>query len=94
MANRREFWRKFAERYGITYRDSEKICRDIFEFLGNLLYEEGEDVVITGFGSFKHKTAKPKRVTHPVTGEVMVMPERVFVKFIPSKALEKSKVDE
>lgn len=88
MINRKQFGRKFAEKYGITYQDSEQICRNIFELLGELLYEEKEDVVISGFGAFKRKTAKPKKIRHPSTGEMITMPEREFVKFTPSELLE------
>ena len=49
MVNRKQFSRKFAERYGVTYQDADQICRNAFELLGSLLYEEKEDVVITGF---------------------------------------------
>lgn len=88
MINRKQFGRKFAERYGITYQDAEQICKNAFELLGILLYEEKEDVVISGFGAFKHKTAKPKNVRHPGTGEIITTPERNFVKFTPSELLD------
>ena len=87
MVNRKQFSRKFAERYGVTYQDADQICRNAFELLGSLLYEEQEDVVITGFGAFKQKKAKAKNVRHPSTGEMLVTPERDFVKFTPSELL-------
>lgn len=87
MVNRRQFSRIFAERYGVTYQDADQICRNAFELLGILLYEENEDVVISGFGAFKHKKAKPKNVRHPGTGEMLITPERDFVKFTPSELL-------
>ncbi len=87
MVNRRQFSRKFAEKYGVTYQDADQICRNAFELLGILLYEENEDVVISGFGAFKHKKAKPKNVRHPGTGEILTTPERDFVKFTPSELL-------
>lgn len=88
MINRKQFGRILAERYGITYRDSDRLCRNVFELLGNLLYKEKEDVIITGFGSFRHKTAKEKKVRHPGTGEIIITPEREFIKFTPSELLE------
>lgn len=87
MINRRQFSRKFAERYGATYQDADQICRNLFELLGSLLYKDQEDVVITGFGAFKHKKAKPKNVRHPSTGEMLTTLERDFVKFTPSELL-------
>ena len=88
MINGKQFSRKFAERYGVTYQDSEQICRNIFELLGALLYEEKEDVLIQRFGTFKHKKAKAKNVRHPSTGEIITSPERDFVKFTPSELID------
>lgn len=88
MVNRKQFGRRLAKRYGITYQDADQISRNVFELLGAILYEEKEDVVITGFGAFKHKKAKAKNVRHPSTGELMVTPERDFVKFTPSELLD------
>lgn len=88
MINRKQFSRKFAERYGVTYQDADRICRNTFDLLGMLLYEENEDIVITGFGALKHKKAKAKKVRHPSTGEMITMPERDFVKFTPSELLD------
>lgn len=87
MVNRKQFSRIFAETYGTTYQDSDQICRNVFELLGSLLYEKQEDVVITGFGAFKHKKAKPKNIRHPGTHEMIVSTERDFVKFTPSELL-------
>ena len=87
MINRKQFGRKFAEKYNLSYQDADQICRNAFELLGKMLYEEQEDVVISGFGAFKHKKTKPKNVRHPITGEILVTPGRDFVKFSPSESL-------
>ncbi len=91
MVNRKQFGRGFAEAYGITYKSADQIVRDIFEYLGTVVFVEGEDLTIPGFGAFKHKTAKPKRVRHPATGEVVTKPARDFVKFTPSEMLNTRK---
>lgn len=85
MINRKQFGRRFAETYGYTYYFSDKLVREMFEFLGTLLFKDGENVTIPGFGAFKHKTAKQKRVRHPLTKEMIVQPERDVVKFTPSE---------
>lgn len=87
MINRKQFSRIYAERYGFTYQDANQICKNTFELLGLLLYEEKEDIVISGFGAFKHKKAKPKNVRHPSTGKMLTSSERHFVKFTPSESL-------
>ena len=92
MISRREFGRLLAETYGVTYQTADKICRQVFELLGILLYEKKEDVTILGFGYFKHKTSKGKTLQHPRTGETMTIPDKVHVKFFPSEGL-KSKAE-
>ena len=87
MINRKQFSRMLAEKYGVTYQSAEQICKDIFELLGKVLYEDKEDVTISGFGSFKHKIAKAKKVRHPTTGEIVTTSERDYVKFIGSRTL-------
>lgn len=88
MINRKQFSRKFAETYGVTYQFAEQMMRDVFDLLGKTVYQEGEDVTIPGFGAFKHKTAQPKKIRHPGTGEMIIQPERDFVKFTPSDLLK------
>lgn len=84
MLNAKEFSRKYAEAYGVSYKQATTICQSVFDFLGETIYQDKEDVVIYGFGSFKHKKTAPKRVKHPSTGEMMTMPPRDMIKFTPS----------
>ncbi len=91
MINKKQFGRIFAERYGIAYQEAEEICKKTFALLASLIYEQKEDVVINGFGSFKHKKAKAKNVRHPRTGEVITRPEHNFIKFTLSESLNMSK---
>ncbi len=86
MVNATEFSRKYAETYNVSKKYAAMICESIFSMLGEVLYEDGEDVVIAGFGSFRHKKTAPKRVRHPGTGEMMTIPERDVIKFNPSEA--------
>lgn len=86
MLNAKEFSRKYAETYGISYKHATTICQTVFELLGETIYDNKEDVVIYGFGSFRHKKTAPKRVKHPTTGEMITMPARDMIKFNPSQA--------
>lgn len=88
MINRKQFSRKFAETYNVTYQMADQLCRDVFELVGKILYEDKEDINIQGFGTFKRKVAKPRNIRHPGTGEVSMVPGREFVKFTPSELLE------
>lgn len=94
MKNMTEFSRLFAEVHGITYKDSAMICKDVFQLLGELLYEQGEDVVLNNFGSFRHKKTAEKRAKHPITGEMVTISPRDIIKFKKSDAFRPETVDE
>lgn len=81
MKNMREFSRLFAEKYGLRYKDSTYVCKGVFQLLGELLYEQGEDVVLNNFGSFRHKKTAEKKAKHPITGEMVTIPPRDIIKF-------------
>ena len=85
MINRKQFVRRFAEKYGVTYQDADQICRNFFDLMCDIIYDEKEDLVITGFGSFKHRTAKAKNVRHPVTGVMTKTKAKDVVKFTVSE---------
>lgn len=81
MINMKEFSRLFAEKYGVRYKDSTFVCKGVFQLLGELLLDQGEDVILNNFGSFKHKRMAEMRRKHPTTGEMITVPERDVVKF-------------
>jgi nucleoid DNA-binding protein len=61
------------------------LCRSLFDTLGEVLYELNEDVVIKNFGSFRKRRVMPHTVKHPLTGEPIFVPERVYFKFNASE---------
>lgn len=81
MKNMKEFSRLFAKRYGVKYKDSAFICKGVFQLLCDLLYEQGEDVILNNLCSFKHKRTAEKRSKHPGTGEMVTIPSRDIIKF-------------
>lgn len=87
MINTRELCRMYAKTYGVSIKYSESIVNSVFDLVKELLYDEKQDIQIRKFGTLKHKLMKEKRVRHPATGELFIMPERDVVKFIPSETL-------
>ena len=86
MLNAKEFSRKYAETYGVTYKYAAMICQSVFDLLGETLYDEKEDVVIRGFGSFRHKKVAGRAVRIPLTDTMVTIPDRNIIKFSPSDA--------
>lgn len=82
-----EFGRLYAEVFGVSIEYGKEICNSVFALIGDVLYNRNEDLIIQGFGSFKHKQAKAKNVRHPSTGEIITMPPRDYIKFTPSESM-------
>lgn len=87
MMNRKQLGRMYSETYGVTYQTGEQLIKQVFDLLGTAIFEYGENVTISGFGSFKHKLTKFKRIRHPKTGEIITKPIKESVKFLPSESL-------
>lgn len=78
--NRKEFIKIVAKRYDTTQDFAKQICDAVFDTL-NVQLNEGKDVYIYGFGTFKHDIRKGKQLRHPKTGELMTIPDKDIVVF-------------
>ena len=74
---------KISNRLGLSKADSQNLVENFFEILSNSL-ESGEDVKISGFGTFKLKKKNTRPGRNPMTGEVIPVTARTIVKFSAS----------
>jgi integration host factor subunit alpha len=74
---------KISNRLGLSKADSQNLVENFFEILTNSL-ESGEDVKISGFGTFKLKKKNTRPGRNPITGEVIPVSARTIVKFSAS----------
>jgi integration host factor subunit alpha len=63
-----------------TKGESAQIIETIFELIKQSL-EQGEDVMISGFGKFSVREKHQRRGRNPQTGESMALPPRTVVTF-------------
>ena len=63
-----------------TKGESAQIIETLFELIKQSL-QEGEDVLISGFGKFSVKEKQQRRGRNPQTGESMAIPPRTVVTF-------------
>lgn len=63
-----------------TKGDSARVIETLFEIMKQAL-EEGEDVLISGFGKFCVKEKSKRRGRNPQTGESMILSPRKVVTF-------------
>lgn len=84
--NQKELTIAIAKRFFITQRES----RDIIKFIITEITEDlknGKEISLRNFGSFTKKKHKAKKVRHPKTGRIIIIPERITIDFNPSKFL-------
>ena len=74
---------KISNRLGLSKSDSQNLVENFFEIISTSL-ESGEDVKISGFGTFKLKKKNTRPGRNPMTGEVIPVSARTIVKFSAS----------
>lgn len=69
-----------SSQVGYTRKDSLKVVDSLFELIKHSL-ENGEDVLISGFGKFSVKEKRERRGRNPQTGEPIILSSRKVVIF-------------
>jgi len=72
---------------GVNREDTKKVFESTFEFIMQQLVKE-QDVLITGFGSFRYGKRNARKGIKPKTGEVVNIAPRNVVTFKPSVPLK------
>ncbi len=74
---------KVAEKTGLTRTDVMVVVENFLEQIKKSL-EEGHNIEIRGFGTFKVKARKARKARNPRTGEEVPVPTRKVPVFKPS----------
>ncbi len=74
------------EKLGFSRKKSVEVVETLLEILKQRM-ENGEDVLISGFGKFCVKEKSSRRGRNPATGEDMILDQRRVVVFRCSKLL-------
>ena len=74
------------ERIGVSKREAATVVDSIFDIIKESL-ERGENVKISGFGSFNLREKKPRRGRNPQTGEEITISARRVLSFKSSNVL-------
>jgi len=83
---------KVSNRLGLSKAESQNLVEDFFEILSKSL-ESGEDIKISGFGTFKLKNKSTRPGRNPMTGEVIPVSARTIVKFYASSKFKSMVLD-
>ena len=76
------------EKVGLSKRESAQIVDMIFDIIKGEL-ENGENIKLSGFGSFAVRDKKARRGRNPQTGEEITISARRVLSFKPSNVLRK-----
>ena len=75
-----------CEDNGFSKRESAKITETMLDIIKESL-ENGENVKLSGFGSFNIQHKRARRGRNPQTGEEIIISARSVLSFNPSKIL-------
>jgi len=83
--NRSEFCLAFAKKHNTTIGNAEDICCKVFDFLSECIEKECSEgkgrIYIKGLGTFKGEKVKSHNIRDVNSGQMMVLPEKIKVKF-------------
>ncbi len=79
--------RRIADELGRTELETKPIVQETLDAIINVLAAEGR-VELRNFGVFAVKKRKPRRARNPITGEEVMVGERVTVTFKPGRVME------
>ncbi|WHQ47088.1 MAG: HU family DNA-binding protein [Candidatus Midichloria sp.] len=87
--NKTEFVAAIASSMVTTKSESEKFINSFITVVKKAL-QEGREIKLVGFGSYKVKDVPAKEVRNPQTGEKMKVPATRKPKFFPGSELKKA----
>jgi len=74
---------RVTEKTGLTRTDVAVVVDGLLETIKSAM-EEGNNIELRGFGTFKIKTRKARKARNPRTGEEVPVPDRKVPVFKPS----------
>lgn len=74
---------------GLGWAESSTLLESVLDAMKDTL-ESGENIKISGFGSFLVRAKAPRRGRNPQTSASIVIPKRVVLTFKPSQVLRQS----
>lgn len=85
--NRKELVDAVALKQDMTKKDARPLVDAVFEVMSEALIN-GDNVLISGFGTFRFVDRAPRKGVSPSTGEYMIIPATKTVLFKPSEKLK------
>lgn len=87
--NHSELVTTLAPAIQLSKADTDIILRELYSQITEALSNDGE-VTLLGLGKLKVKTRAARKARNPSTGQVIEVPEKKTVAFVPTTALKDS----
>lgn len=84
---KKDLVKRMSEEQSVPYHAAETMVDDFISILKTTI-ENGEEIEIRGFGSFRIHDQGPRPARNPKTGDEVMIPARKRVFFKPSKRLK------
>ena len=78
--NNKEFIAKLSDQTGLDTKATQKLVNQTIDELATLL-DDGNDVLIHGFGTFEVKFKKERVITNPSSMKKMLVPPKLSLNF-------------
>lgn len=85
--NNKELINELAEESGYTKEDSQRLVKSLIDTMSED-FEKGENVTISGFGTFEVKKRMERVLVNPTTGKKMLVPPKLILGFKPSNSIK------
>ncbi len=85
--NKAELFSLIADKVGLSKRATEQIVDTVFDEIINALVT-GDEVKLTGFGTFSVRTRAERKGINPQDGKEIIIPAGKTLVFRPSKLLK------
>lgn len=85
--NNKELINELAEESGYTKEDSQRLVKSLIDTMSED-FEKGENVTISGFGTFEVKKRMERVLVNPTTGKKMLVPPKLVLVFKPSNSIK------
>lgn len=84
--NQGELTLAISKRFFLTQTETGEIIKFILAEITRDL-KKGERISLRGFGAFNREKRSSKKVRHPKTRKIIIIPARITIDFNPSKLL-------
>ena len=85
--NNKEYIAALADKTGYSQELTQKMAKTLIEAMGRH-FENGESVVVNGFGTFEVRKRLERVIVNPTSGQRMLIPPKLVLGFKPSSIIK------